>query len=118
MTTKLLAKPGPVSIVSAVKPASKRGRPARPWLRAYVSVPHPVQSRLDTSVPQATVALWTGKSRQTVARWAAEGHITVIGSNSWKIREVIVEIRRPASTSKLVLQLDNFGIKPAPLADL
>jgi len=42
----------------------------------------------------------------------------VIGSNSWKIREVIVEIRRPASTSKLVLQLDNFGIKPAPLADL
>jgi hypothetical protein len=75
MPTKLLAKSAPALYAGTIKPRKKAGRPAREWLKAFVMVPHPVNARLDKTVPQAAVMLWTGRSRQTVAHWAEAGAI-------------------------------------------
>lgn len=76
MTTRNLVRTAPEAMAVAVSPSKKRGRPARPWLRPYVPVPHPHDRRQDVTVPPATVAAWCGVSRQTAARWATVGRIT------------------------------------------
>lgn len=62
---------------SAGCPAKPRpGRPARPWLRPQLQVPHPAHADvLPVSVSQEQAAAWTGRSRQTVARWVDQGSI-------------------------------------------
>lgn len=55
-------------------PTRAPGRPARPWLRPRLPVPHPIHPEaLTVSVTQDQAAAWTGRSRQTVARWVAAG---------------------------------------------
>jgi hypothetical protein len=81
MTTKSLEKIDSKGLVLAVKrprrtPAAPRqpGRPSRPWLKPRIRVPHPVHPQLlEEFVTQEQAALWTGRSRQTVARWAEAG---------------------------------------------
>lgn len=58
----------------SVSPARAPGRPARPWLKPRIAVPHPVHPQLlAVHVTQEQAVAWTGRSRATVARWAAAG---------------------------------------------
>lgn len=50
------------------------GRPARPWLRPRIVIPHPVHPEaLAAHIPQDQAAAWLGVSRATAARWAHSG---------------------------------------------
>lgn len=85
MTTKHLAKLGPVTAVSVLKAPKKktgrRGRPPNPFAGcACLTIPHPLHPwRCDAGITEEQAMRWTGRSRQTVRRWVALGHCPDVG---------------------------------------
>lgn len=75
MTTKLCPENPRPRRPRRLAPVKKSpGRPARPWQKPRIAVPHPVHpALLEARIPQEVACAWLGISRATAARWAATG---------------------------------------------
>lgn len=61
-------------------PKRKPGRPPSPFKGSSVLViPHPIHPTMGMGVTEAQAMRWTGRSRQTVRRWATLGHCPDVG---------------------------------------